>query len=158
MGMNWSNFDHSGEAWGVAQPELRPGEYNVRIVKAEEKDGVLRVTYEATAPEAAKGRTITEQFTTDAQEAKRSAKAEEVSLKRLKGLLQTCKAPKASPPPAWVGCVLAIIVAPREGTDYVDVKRYMPPTPNPLGERAASVNAKHTGAASNGFDDDGIPF
>lgn len=156
MSIDWSRFNHEeGEAWGAGSPELAPGEYNVTITKAEQpadKPGVLLVTYTCAAPETDAGRTLRERFTLDAALARTSQKAQEVSLKRLRGLLQTAKAPKNSPPAAWIGLRLAIVVA-TDGT-YTSVKRYMPTIGNPAGAAAASVPANHTG----GFSDDPIPF
>ena len=154
MSFDWNKFNHEeGEAWGAGAAELAPGEYNVTISKAEmpgDKPGVLYVTYTATAPEEFAGRTLRERFTMDAQLARTSVKGEEVSLKRLRGLLQTAKAPKNSPPAAWAGLCLAISV--ESDGEYSRVKRYMPTIGKPAGALAASVPAGHTGA------DDEIPF
>lgn len=156
MSFDWSTFNHEqGEAWGAGSPELAPGEYNVTISKAEtpaDKPGVLYVTYTATEPAEFAGRTIRERFTLNAQAAKTSVKSEEVSLKRLRGLLQTAKAPKNSPPAAWVGLRLAIMI--ESDGEHTNVKRFMPIIGSPAGPVAASIPAGHTGAT----DDDGIPF
>jgi hypothetical protein len=154
MSFDFSKFNHEeGEAWGAGAAELAPGEYNVTVSKTEmpaDKPGVLYVTYTAIGPEEAAGRTLRERFTLDAALARTSQKGEEVSLKRLRGLLQTAKAPKNSPPPAWVGLCLAISV--ESDGEYSRVKRYMPTIGKPAGALAASVPAGHTGA------DDEIPF
>ena len=85
-----------------------------------------------------------------AKERRLASKRATGTIKRLRGLLQTAKAPKNSPPAAWVGLCLAISV--ESDGEYNKVKRYMPTIGKPSGALAASVPAGHTGA------DEEIPF
>ena len=159
MSINWERFNYEeGEAYGEAGAACPPGEFNVVIGAVsfpDSKPGVMLVTYEVTQPADFAGRVITERFTMDAVKAKTSMEAEEVSLKRLKGMLRKAKPKLGTPPPQWKGLTLAITVRNQKNdAQYTEVAGYMDVIggAGPGGAKAASVPAGHTGA------DDEIPF
>ena len=153
MSIDWGKFDPTeGEAWGVGQGRCPNGEFNVKIASAVDEGGMLVVEFTLTEPADVAGRSVRATYVTDADKAGKSAKAGEVTMNLLRGMMQAAEIPRGAFPSKWAGKELGVEVVDDANPDFAKIKRYSKKINGPLGIKASAVKP------AEAFDDDGIVF